>query len=281
MRSRRRLYIAYGPSADNIPLRLYNIGTVHQKKIIRLDGFPVLHLFMNRSGSGSFQTLHNGKSWSLGEGQACFLPAAVPHTYAPDTDETWTHSFVTLTGPALDHLLETMSFPMMEAIPLQTAETLWPLFDRIYQLTRGTSPDKDWSISASLYELLLEVHKQSSFLPEEKPGAGGAAAVRTAAKMLREHYAEPVLLADYAQSLGYSVQHLNRLFRQTYGVTMHQYLDEVRFAKAQQLLRLDMTVQDIATALGMESNYFIRAFKRIHGMTPGQYKAMALAGGAE
>ncbi|MDF2650841.1 MAG: Bacterial regulatory helix-turn-helix protein AraC family, partial [Paenibacillus sp.] len=39
-----------------------------------------------------------------------------------------------------------------------------------------------------------------------------------------------------------------------------------------QLLGLDMSVQDIASALGMEANYFIRAFKRVHGITPGQYK---------
>ncbi|TMV52314.1 AraC family transcriptional regulator [Paenibacillus mesophilus] len=270
----RHPYLAGDASLGNIPLQLYNTGLIQQKKIIRLEGFPVLHLFVNRSGSGQFQTLHNGKEWTLADNQACILPARVPHTYYPHPDTTWMHGFVTIMGPGLSDLLKTMNLPAMETIPLQSTEAIWPLFDNIFQLVRDNPPDKDWRMSALLYELLLEVLKQSSFRREAStPAKNNENAIKLAAKMIREHYAEPILLAEYAQSLGYTVQHMNRLFKQAYGVTMHQYLDDIRFEKSLQLLGLDMSIQDIATALGMEANYFIRAFKRVHGITPGQYKA--------
>ncbi|TNJ59088.1 helix-turn-helix transcriptional regulator [Paenibacillus hemerocallicola] len=273
MVNRRRQYIAHDASLGNLPLRLYNMGLIQQKKIIRLEGFPVLHLFINRSGGGQFQTLNDGREWTLADHQACILPARVPHTYYPHPDTVWKLGFVTITGPAVNDLLETMNLPPMETIPLKSTETIWTLFERIFQLVRENPPEQDWSISSLLYELLLEVLKQSAHhLEASAASKNSAGAIKLAAKMIREHYAEPILLAEYADSLGYTVQHLNRLFKQAYGVTMHQYLDDIRFEKSLQLLGLDMSVQDIASALGMEANYFIRAFKRVHGITPGQYK---------
>lgn len=274
-------FIVHDASLGSMPLRLYNMGLIQQKKIIRLEGFPVLHLFVNHSGGGQFQTLHDGKSWTLADQEACFLPARVPHTYFPFHDTAWKHGFVTITGPAIDDMLEMMRLPVMEPIPLASTDAIWSLFESLFQLVRGTSPDKDWKMSALLYELLLEVLKQSdSRLESSAVSKNSASTVKTAAKLLREHYAEPILLAEYAAGLGYTVQHLNRLFKQAYGVTMHQYLETIRFEKSLQLLMLDMSVQDIASALGMEANYFIRAFKRVHGMTPGQYKALHLPGRA-
>lgn len=273
---RKREYVFTDASQANIPLRLYNIGLTQQKKIIRLEGYPVLHLFINRSGGGQFQTLNNGREWTLGDSQACILPAQVPHTYFPHPDTVWMHGFVTIMGPAISDLLEMMNLPLMETISLKSTETIWGIFERIFQLVKENAPEQEWTTSALLYELLLEVLKQSAFRPEADTPAvakNSAAAIRMAAKMIREHYAEPVLLAEYAQSLGYTVQHLNRLFRQAYGVTMHQYLEDIRFEKSLHLLGLDMSIQDTASALGMEANYFIRAFKRVHGITPGQYKA--------
>lgn len=279
MVDRRRQFIANETSSGNIPLRLYNMGLIQQKKIIRLDGFPVLHLFVNHSGSGQFQTLHDGKTWTLADNQACLLPARVPHTYYPLPDTVWKHGFVTITGPSINDLLETMNLPFMETLPLKSTESIWKLFESLFQQFRDHPPEQEWTISALLYELLLEVLKQSVLhLESSSRTKSSSSAIKMAAKMIREHYAEPILLAEYAQSLGYTVQHLNRLFKHAYGVTMHQYLDDIRFEKSLQLLSLDMSVQDIASALGMEANYFIRAFKRVHGITPGQYKARYFSG---
>jgi len=220
--------------------------------------------------------MHNGKEWTLGDGQACILPAEAPHTYCPHPDTVWMLGFVTITGRAIDDMLEMMNFLLMETIPLKATENVWVLFEHIFQLVKENAPERDWGISALLYELLLEVLKQSAHQTDAPVAAkSGAAAIKMAARMIREHYAEPIVLAEYAESLGYTVQHLNRLFRQAYGVTMHQYLDDVRFEKSLQLLSLDMSIQDIASALGMEANYFIRAFKRVHGITPGQFKAQS------
>ncbi|MEF3308502.1 AraC family transcriptional regulator [Paenibacillus sp. GYB004] len=279
MSNRRRQFISSEATSGNVPLRLYNMGLIQQKKIIRLEGFPVLHLFVNHTGSGQFETLHDGRLWTLADNQACILPARVPHTYYPLPDTVWKHGFVTITGPSVNDLLETMNLPLMETIPLQSTESIWKLFESLFQLVRDNPPEQEWNVSALLYELLLEVLKQSVLHHETSTRTkSSSGAIKMAARMIREHYAEPILLAEYAQSLGYTIQHLNRLFKQAYGVTMHQYLDDIRFEKSLQLLSLDMSVQDIASALGMEANYFIRAFKRVHGITPGQYKAQYVSG---
>lgn len=273
----RYQHLSYETGETNIPLLLYNMGIITQKKIIRLDGFQVMHLFVNQSGSGKFQMLQSGKEWTLEKNEACLLPARVPHTYFPMHDTPWILGFVTISGKILNELLESMQLPLMRPIALSTTDTIWPLFDSLFQLLRENSADLNWTLSAQLYQLLLETRRQSS-LYRESPSLqtkDSSTAVKLAAEMIRAHYNEPLLLADYAQSLGYTVQHLNRLFKQAYGQTMHQYLENVRFEKCLQLLQQDMSVQDVASTLGMEANYFIRAFKRVHGVTPGRYRQLA------
>jgi AraC-like DNA-binding protein len=75
-----------------------------------------------------------------------------------------------------------------------------------------------------------------------------------------------------AEAVGYSVQHLNRLFHQRQGVTGHQYMQRLRLQKASEWLDKHprASVREAAEMVGMEVNYFIRMFKREFGETPGK-----------
>ena len=89
---------------------------------------------------------------------------------------------------------------------------------------------------------------------------------------MHTHYQDDLLLKHIADAVGYSVQHLNRLFHHHYGVTGHQYMQRLRLQKASE--RLDKhpgaSVREAAETVGMEVNYFIRMFKREFGETPGK-----------
>lgn len=68
--------------------------------------------------------------------------------------------------------------------------------------------------------------------------------------------------------------HFLRLFRQFYGVSPYQYLQQLRIEKAERLLRSPgNSVADVAAELGFEnSSSFSRLFKKHRGVYPSQFR---------
>ncbi len=69
-------------------------------------------------------------------------------------------------------------------------------------------------------------------------------------------------------------EHLLRLFKRKEGVTVLQYINDLKMIRARQMLtQTDMPIKDIATALGFTSTgYFGRFFKSKQGLTPNAYR---------
>lgn len=72
----------------------------------------------------------------------------------------------------------------------------------------------------------------------------------------------------------YNQSYLSRLFKQSSGVTLSQYVKTVRMQKAKQLLRTSsMSVQEISVALGFDTvQYFTMVFRKEIGATPSAYR---------
>ena len=100
----------------------------------------------------------------------------------------------------------------------------------------------------------------------------GLEGLNRAIVLMQAHYQDDLLLKHVAEAVGYSVQHLNRLFHQHYGLTGHQYMQRWRLQKGLEWLNEhpQASVKEAAENVGMEVNYFIRMFKREFGETPGK-----------
>jgi two-component system response regulator YesN len=85
-----------------------------------------------------------------------------------------------------------------------------------------------------------------------------------------KHYDHPLQLSDVAAALGKNAAYLSTLFSQTTGVTFHHYLEEVRLAKAKELLSDPANcVGDVACAVGYGSaSHFRHVFKDRTGVAP-------------
>jgi two-component system response regulator YesN len=68
--------------------------------------------------------------------------------------------------------------------------------------------------------------------------------------------------------------YLSRLYKQTTGIGLSEYVTQVRLDKANVLLKeTNMKIQDIAAAVGFESAaYFSRFFKKEMHVTPNEYR---------
>lgn len=81
-------------------------------------------------------------------------------------------------------------------------------------------------------------------------------------------------VSDAVSGIGYSEAHFRKLFRESFGVSMSEYLLELRIDCAKNLLgNGDNTVAFAAELSGFSDvRYFSRMFKKYTGMTPREYK---------
>jgi two-component system response regulator YesN len=79
---------------------------------------------------------------------------------------------------------------------------------------------------------------------------------------------------DLALSVFLNPAYTSRLFRKETGLSLSEYILQERMKKAAQLLQeTDLTVSQIASELGYGNfSYFSRMFKRVHGLTPVEYR---------
>jgi AraC-like DNA-binding protein len=91
---------------------------------------------------------------------------------------------------------------------------------------------------------------------------------------LAANLAGDVSLADLAHDCGVSVSHFSRAFRQSTGVSPHQWLLKRRVDQAKSLLREGMlSLSDIALSCGFaDQSHFTRVFTRMTGISPGAWR---------
>lgn len=102
-----------------------------------------------------------------------------------------------------------------------------------------------------------------------------AAETAEAAKALMDRwFAQRGELQEGLNSLGVSRRHLTGLFEQRYGLSPEQYISQIRFSRAKELLAAGKRVTDVAFLVGMESpSAFAVFFRKQAGVSPSEYLA--------
>ena len=125
-------------------------------------------------------------------------------------------------------------------------------------------------------ELLLLLER----IPQESGAGAYYSAEQTAlAHHLRDHLLTNregyVTLAQLAAEHEMSVSHLQKLFKQVYGVPVYRYIKEYRLEQAAvELVRSRKPVTQIAQHAGYDNaSKFSESFKKRYGKTPSRYRA--------
>jgi AraC-like DNA-binding protein len=106
---------------------------------------------------------------------------------------------------------------------------------------------------------------------EQRAGSERNAVERTR-RYIEECFAQGVSLSELAEHVSLSRYHLLRAFRAEVGMPPYAYLESVRIRHAQQLIECRKPLAEVATEVGFSSqSHLNERFKRIIGVTPGQY----------
>ncbi len=108
-------------------------------------------------------------------------------------------------------------------------------------------------------------------------------AVNRVKKYIVEHLAEDTSLYTLAEQVHFSQEYLLRIFKKREGVTILQYINDLKLSAAKQLLTdSELTAKEIADRLGFASQgYFGRFFRSKTGMTPNAWREARQRGGGE
>ncbi|MGD1948715.1 MAG: helix-turn-helix domain-containing protein [Leptolyngbyaceae cyanobacterium] len=129
------------------------------------------------------------------------------------------------------------------------------------------------SISSVLTVHLIKTY--SSQLPVIRDYAGGLPKhkLRLAIDYIQTNLATDISLDELSQTIGMSMHHFSRLFKQSLGCSPYQHVLRCRVERAKRLLlQRKLTIAEVALAVGFSGqSHLTQHFKRQVGTTPKQF----------
>jgi AraC-like DNA-binding protein len=166
-----------------------------------------------------------------------------------------------------------ISFTLRSEQSLQLKQS----FNRISRELKEQDRDSDAVLQLSVLEILIQTGRFKALRAEEQSFIEKTSvlwSVQETIAYIHEHYDQPLSLEDLAGRCGFNPSYFSRVFKEESGTALFEYINRLRIKGACLLLRnSNMSILEIAFAVGYNNvSFFNRYFKRIHLMSPGQYR---------
>lgn len=146
------------------------------------------------------------------------------------------------------------------------------LLERIMAETLAV-PQSDDVIRANINSFLVEIATESEKGHAHRDTLPNALSNRFM-KLVFENGQNSLSVAEYAEKLNVSANHLNKTIKQNTGRPVTYWINESTMLTAKTMLKnTDLTMSEIATQLGMmDPSYFARRFRQHERMSPTEYR---------
>ncbi len=126
------------------------------------------------------------------------------------------------------------------------------------------------ALEGLVLELVAEIVRSQS----RKMERVGSPRLERAYELVNDRFLEPLSLSNVAAEAGLHPSHLARAFRKEYGMTVGEYIRDLRIARSADLLaNSDLSLADISQECGFsDQSHFSRTFKQAYGFTPLRYR---------
>jgi AraC-like DNA-binding protein len=239
-------------------------------------------LELNIAQQGGVTYVFAGRRVRLEAGQAMLFWAASPHQLTERDPGTHMHWLTFPLGWLLrQQLPKELVKPLLRGDVLRTPSRPQDC-DAMVQWQTDLRAGGQWPVVV-LLELEARLRRFAAAAQPLRASNGRrtlpAGKAEQIAQLLSEHFAEPVRIDALARQVHLHPNYAMQVFRESFGVSIVEYLTQQRVAHAQQLLASsNLSVLTIALRSGFgSSSQFYEAFKRICGMTPLAYRRMLLS----
>ena len=126
--------------------------------------------------------------------------------------------------------------------------------------------------SRFLWTIAQLIKRYADIGSSEQPLGKEKKAIQQARHYIEEYFADGITLNQLAQLVALSPYYLLRVFHAEVGMPPYAYLESVRIRHAQRLIEAGKPLAEVAVEVGFSSqSHMTRHFKKIIGVTPGQY----------
>lgn len=208
-----------------------------------------------------------GITYTLEQDDIYFLYPGQDHRYYPDRAKPWGKIFLSVEGPLMTNILESLLPPGIWVF--HQANSLRHYFDTFLTLALSGQAEKDRKAALLFHRLIYDL----ALLHESQTGREDGPEFELK-RALEDSLGSTFRLGKYAEKVHYTKSYLIRKFRQTFGSTPYEYLLEQRLRKAEDLLRFTaLPVKEIAEMLAFSGQAaFSHYFAKRNRIAPAAYR---------
>ncbi len=260
--------------------------TIHQLgRDISTPGFSYPHYNNNyvisvvRNGKGILET--NGKKYSLSKNDVFFTAPNELSIQTADQQDPWEICFIAFDGTLVKELINKTVFKNGTVTATLKTEILANEIIDSAIFLNGNTPS-EFSLLEYFFRFLtyLDIQKAYPLVNEQDSQNKYVIEIKN---YIQANYLSPIKISDMADRLSINRSHLYRIFKKEMGITVEDYIINIRMTHAKTLLRTtSLSVSAIATAVGYKDpHYFSYLFKKTQNMTPTQYRGGRTGEGEE
>jgi AraC-like DNA-binding protein len=249
-------------------------------------GHPSTHAFDWENGRllQEFQIVYVAKGTGIYEGKGTGLVEVaagtimllfpnVWHRYKPSLETGWEEFWVGFDGHFAEYLMRQECFdPQRPLITVGFNAEFLDIFRRLIDVLKNEGVAFRQISSCLVIQMLGLVY--SSALMKNQTRLRQEQIVESVRFRIHENWEQTLDFQAIASKNNVSYEWLRKAFKAVTGTSLGQYLLNLKIEKTGQMLReTSMTVAEIATRAGFESEfYFSRIFKKKTGQTPSEYR---------
>ncbi len=270
--------ILYTPSvfAKTNLIHLQEIGELQAQKphTNKRQNLSSYLFFIVMDGTGTLE--YDGNAYTLSVGDCVFLDCRKSYSHR-SSENLWTLKWAHFYGPNMNGIYEKYAerggHPCFHP---SSTEAYNQILQQLHEIAVSSDYIKDMRIYEKL-TALLTLLMEESWNPERRKRNGTKKQnLQNIKEYLDRHYPERIKLDFLAEVFYINKFYLTRVFKEQFGTSVNSYLLQIRVTHAKQLLRFtDLPIEEIGHKCGMsDANYFSRMFKKIEGLSPGEFRKM-------
>lgn len=222
--------------------------------------------------SGRGHLVINGKKFKVSTHDVFCIDNQCDFFYYPDENEPWEYVFFVFNGSLANEYKSASGFTYKKPIKhCQRPQKIASALSSALQKKESGNTLSYYEVSHLFFMLLDSVTAQenpreffynSDFIEEIK-------------SFIQLKYLSPEFSVEYiCNSMHISHSHLCRIFKNSEHISIINYINNLKMSYAEELLQnSNSTILEICYMSGYrEYEYFLRLFKRIHGISPTQYR---------
>lgn len=230
----------------------------------------VLHIVLRGSG----EVNDDGEIYTLASGDGFLIRPHAATRYRSSSSNPWGYLWFGIRGSLIPTYLHAIGFPEHRNVfSVGSVKPFLGLLSQCLMHTSGSVHD-ELELNALAGRILATLANQMQITRLNPVLRGTSPIVREAVDVIVREWRPGITAAWVAKRINVDRSHLSRVFHREAGMTIKDYIEQLRLSHAHDLLGMtDMSIADIACECGYSNvESLTRNFRESQGISPSEFR---------